>query len=88
MSVWDEIAGHVKQRARDAAPQWQRYRVMRVDPLQLDELGGDNVLEDGDDDFVISKAVAKQIEDGDVEKGDVCKVVYDDDEYTAMSVDA
>lgn len=77
---WREIADSLASTA--GGPEVERYTVVRASPLMLDEVDGDNVLEDGDDDFVLSAAVE------DVEVGDIVRVMYADDEYTVIGVDA
>jgi hypothetical protein len=84
-SVWQEIAGRIREHATDAAPKVERYTVMRVSPLLLNQIDGDNLLEDGDDDFVVG-GFLKHYAPG-VHVGDVVRVVFDGDEYMAMGVD-
>lgn len=74
-SEYDHLAKQIRKVAReeaeDVAPSVERYRVERVDPLRLDEVGGDRVLDEDDVDF---DRGAKLL---DLEKGDLVFVLGD-----------
>jgi hypothetical protein len=84
--VWGEIAGRIREHAKDGSPSVERYTIKRLSPLLLDQIDGDNVLEDGDDDFVVGKLVKAS---PGLAVGDVVRVLVDPDgdEYMAIGVD-
>lgn len=87
MSVFHEVADRIKEHARAQAPVVERYKVRRVSPLLLDQIDGENMLEDGDDDFVVGALVRKYIADVGLHVDDVVRVIFHDEEYAAMAVD-
>lgn len=82
-TVWQDIVDRLHHHARAAAPDVQHYIVKRVSPLTLEEISGDNVLTDGDDDFVVARTLRLTPPSS----GDVLKVLFHEDEYTALDVD-
>jgi hypothetical protein len=88
MSVYKELAQKLqavaKGAAREAAPQLGRYRVTAVEPLTLEEVGGDALLEDGDPDFEVERWLRRYHEDVGLEVGDV--VYVHDDGETAVAI--
>lgn len=59
MSAYDDLAvklrGMVRERARQAHV--DRFKVVQADPLVIEQVEGELVLEEGDPDFEIAKAV-------------------------------
>lgn len=51
----DEIRGIAREQAVNAVKPPRRFKVRRLDPLLLEEVNGDLVLEDGDPDFEIDE---------------------------------
>lgn len=61
MTVWYELARRVRQAGRDgaveAAPAIGRFVVASVSPLSLEQVDGDLVLVDGEEDVEVAKAL-------------------------------
>ncbi|MBA2751594.1 MAG: hypothetical protein H0U41_05055 [Actinobacteria bacterium] len=57
--VWKEVGrelrGAAKEEVREAGHAPVRFKVLGVTPLILDEIGGDLILEQGDEDFDIDE---------------------------------
>jgi hypothetical protein len=62
MSAVKELARRLRQMAREearsASPPVQRFKVRRANPLVLDEIGGDLLLEEGDEDVELARELA------------------------------
>lgn len=63
MTVFDELAGAIRDiargEARTVSPPVERWKVTKADPLTIERVGGDGdlVLEEGDPDVEIDRAV-------------------------------
>lgn len=53
----DRIRGLVREEARVASPPVERWMVTSSDPLIVEQVGGDIVIEEGDPDVEIDRAV-------------------------------
>lgn len=84
MTLWTDIAQGVREVARqealNAVPPPSHFRVTALDPIVLAQLSGPVVLEEGDDDFEVSKTM------GQPEVGDVVLVVEAGDSYVAAAI--
>lgn len=86
--VWEEVRVHLHRMARGAAREVstpiERFRVTQADPLIVVAERDDGlVLEDGDDDFTITRAVA----DATPSVGDVVLVHEEHDgDFVAIAV--
>jgi hypothetical protein len=81
--VWGEIAKEVGARAqRTQRNSARRFRVKKVSPLVLDEIDGDEILEEGDEDFEIESDVKDECEKGDT----VLVIVADDGDFVATAL--
>jgi len=69
------IRGIAQAEARNTSPPIARYKVKKADPLVLEEIGGDGVLEEGDDDVEIDRGVLDERPD----VGDTVRVHQDTD---------
>lgn len=78
-NVYDELAdrlrGLAREKAREASPPVERGKVVAADPLVLDLIGSDVVLEEGDPDVEIAKPLL--VDRPDV--GDTVRVHVDGD---------
>lgn len=70
--MWDRLADRLREMsrstAREVSPPPERYRVQALDPLVVEQIEGDLVLEEGDDDVEIAHSAA------DLEVGDLVLV--------------
>lgn len=87
LDPFQELALKIKALARGEAEQTRtpplRFKVNRVSPLRLEQLDGELLLEEGDDDFEIAHAV----DAADVDKGDQVLVHEDaDGDFIAVAV--
>lgn len=60
-TAYDELADRLRRLAREearvAAPPVERFKVTRADPLVIEQIEGDLVLEEGDPDVEIDRGV-------------------------------
>lgn len=60
-TVYDQLAarirGLVSDTVRAEAPPVERWKVLAADPLVVEQIGGDIVLEEGDPDVEVDRAV-------------------------------
>lgn len=86
VSVWDRLAdtirGMVREEAQAVSPPVARYRVTSADPLTVEELDGDLVLEEGDPDVEIERGLLTVRPD----VGDVVRVHKDGSDYVIAGV--
>jgi hypothetical protein len=86
--VWDDVVtallGRVSSDREDAGAQHHRYTVLKTSPLRLRELGGDEILDDADDDVEVSRAVRRA--DPALATGDVVIVREDRDGYVVTEI--
>lgn len=57
MSVYDRIAERIREIAEETSSRVERYQVRSAAPLRLEQVDGDEVLEEGDEDFEIGENV-------------------------------
>jgi len=63
----DRLREMSTEAARDAAPRVERFRVAAANPMRLEDIGGDLVLEEGDPDVEIdARLLAERPSAGDV----------------------
>jgi hypothetical protein len=79
--VWEElteaIGDFVHERARRASPPVERWKVVGVDPLIVESLTDDVMLEEGDPDVEVDRGVLKDRP----EKGDMVRVHFDGEDW-------
>ena len=78
----DAVRGMVRDEARVASPPVECWRVLRSDPLLLDQINGDVQLEEGDPDVVIDRGV---LADRPAE-GALVRVHHDGDDWIVAGV--
>lgn len=64
--VADEVRRIIREEARNASPPLEKFVVRRVNPLKLESFTSDRILEEGEDDFFVSKGARKKLKAGDV----------------------
>lgn len=87
MTVWTEVAEELRGLVSEGGADFQLYRVLRQSPLRLEQLDGDAVLEEGDEDFTVTDAVKEHRAKFGL-AGATVRVVAVGDEYLAMAVES
>lgn len=89
-NVIGELAQRLKGMAREEAQRTgtdaARWRVRQSDPLIIEEMEGELVLEDGDPDFTVGDLLRAHIADNEVEKDDQIIVIHSSGEWHAVDV--
>lgn len=86
MTVFDELADELRAMARDearvASPPVGRWKVLRADPLRIEQVGEDIVLEEGDPDVEIDRGVLYRRP----AVGDMMRVHHDGEDWIVAGV--
>lgn len=78
------IRGVAREEAGNSAPHVSRYRVTQPSPLIVEELEGDEVLEEGDPDFTIGDALRQHIASYGIAVHDQVLVIHAGGEFHAF----
>lgn len=89
MTVWAQIAEKLRDHARDSGgTEVQRYRVLRANPLLLDQVDGDERLEEGDDDFTITDSLRLYRTSHGLPSGTIVRVLATAEEFLAIDAES
>lgn len=76
-AVWADVADALRGIAAEAGSPVRRFRVITAEPLVLDQIDGDEVLDAGDDDVAWADALRKHIKASPLAVGDVLMAFED-----------
>lgn len=81
----DRIRGLVEDRVAATAPKVLRFKVLTADPLVIEQIDGELVLEEGDPDVEIDRRLIATPEDR-PDVGDLVRVHHDGEDWIVAGV--
>lgn len=84
MSVWEQVAERIRDHAAEAGTQVLRFRVTRESPLILEQVDGEERLEDGDDDFTVTDGFRLYRDAHGLPAGTIVRVLETSSEFLAI----
>jgi hypothetical protein len=84
--VWARVADRIRAIAKESSPVLERYRVRSATPLRLEQVDGDEVLDEADADVTVGENVRQYHANVGLTAGDHVRVVRDPDGFHAVDV--